>query len=186
MTGSAPRTAEASQRHSPGPRSCGGRGRWASSAAWPDWPAMIFPRPSVLRPCLVQPCVALLAPQPGEGHVLATALHADLACQAGWELQVEFPRTDEALLALLAARRVDLLDLSLSAAFRREHRIEHMAKTVARGRRASLNSNLVVVVSGRLFQECGDAAQRVGADASSRSALHFRHLLAQTAWMRET
>lgn len=90
-----------------------------------DWPVLIFPRPSVLRPCLPQPCVALPAPQPGEGHVLATALQA-----------------------LLAERRVNLLDLSLSAAFRREHRIERMATTVARARRASLNPNLVVVVSG--------------------------------------
>jgi len=151
-----------------------------------DHPALIFPRPSVLRSCLPQSCVALLAPQPGEGHVLATALHADLAWQAGWEPQVEFPRTDEALQALLAARRVDLLDLSLSAAFRREHRIERMATTVARARCASLNPNLVVVVSGRLFHDCGDAARLVGADASCRSALHFRHLLAQTAWMGQT
>lgn len=136
-------------------------------------------------PSVPVPCVALLAPQPGEGHVLSTALHADLAWQAGWEPQVEFPGTDEALQELLATRRVDLLDLSLSAAFRREHRVERMATTVARARRASLNPSLVVVVSGRLFQEGGDAARLAGADACSSSAWHFKQLLAQTAWMRE-
>ena len=152
----------------------------------PSFPRASVPQPHLQQPYLPQPCVALLTPQPGEGHVLATALHADLAWRAGWGLQVEFPRTDEALQELLAARRVDLLDLSLSSAFRREHCIERMAMTVARARRASLNPRLVVVVSGRLFQECSDAARVVGADASCRSAAHFRHLLAQTAWRRDT
>lgn len=116
---------------------------------------------------------ALLVPQPGENHILSTALHADLAWQAGWEAKVEFPTTDTALQILLASRWFDLLDLSTSAAFGREHWVERIATTVALARGASLNPEMVVVVSGRMFQDGGRAADDVGADSVSNSAWHF-------------
>jgi hypothetical protein len=126
-----------------------------------------------------RPGIALMAPQPGEVHMLDTALHAELAWQADWDTRVAFPATDDELQSLLAGTWFDLLDLSLSAAFRREHWTARMAATIARARRASLNPALVVAVSGRLFEEDVTAGSSVGADCCNRSAVHFGWLLGE-------
>jgi hypothetical protein len=51
-------------------------------------------------------------------------------------------------------------------------------------RRATLNPELLIVASGRVFNEDPAAGHRVGADEGSRSAEHFRALLGQVAASR--
>jgi hypothetical protein len=126
-----------------------------------------------------QPSV-LVVPQPGEAHMLGAALDAELLWRAGWNPQVEFPASSGALDSLVASTWVDALDLSMSTAFRREHRLGQLTETIAHARTASLNPDLVVVVSGRAFNAEGaqggnarpTAAQGtdVGADASFGSS----------------
>ena len=70
----------------------------------------------------------------------------------------------------MAGSWIDVLDLSLSTSFRRENRLAQLGETIAHARRASLNPDLVVVVSGRAFDHRGDVAREVGADASFGSA----------------
>jgi methanogenic corrinoid protein MtbC1 len=114
--------------------------------------------------------VVLVAPQPGETHLLGAALDAELLWQAGWDMHARFPDSDAALQALLAETWFDVLDLSLSASFRREHWLPRITHTIARARRASRNPALVVVVGGRLFCEEQEAGERVGANLGSASA----------------
>jgi hypothetical protein len=125
-----------------------------------------------------RPGVVLIAPQPGEAHMLNAALHAELAWQADWDIRVAFPATDNELQELLAGSWFDLLDLSLSAAFRREHWVARMESTIAQARRASLNPALVVAISGRLFEDA-DTGHIAGADSCNRTAGHFGWLLGE-------
>ena len=129
------------------------------------------------RTALVLPPAVLVVPQPGEAHMLGAALDSELLWQAGWDTHAEFPATDGALDALLAGTWFDALDLSLSAAFRREHWLPRLAETIAHARTASRNPALVVVVGGRIFGEPGGTGLRVGADASCSSSAQIESLL---------
>jgi hypothetical protein len=113
----------------------------------------------------------LVAPVPGELHVLGAALDCDALWQCGWAPHFSSPSTDAALQSQLSQTWFDALDLSLSGAVRREHWLPRVAATIANARRASQNPRLVVVVSGRAFNEIHDATERVGADAKCSSAL---------------
>jgi hypothetical protein len=115
--------------------------------------------------------VALIAPQPGEVHLLGAALHAEVMWRAGWDVHAEFPSTDGALQRLVSDTWFDVLDLSLSAAFRREHWLRRMSRTIARGRSASRNPKLIVSASGRMFSESNGSEAQVGADLHCATAL---------------
>ncbi len=116
----------------------------------------------------------LVVPLPGETHQLGAAIDAEMLWHAGWSPQLEFPATGDALDRLLGRRWVDALDVSLSTSFRREHRLPQLGEMIRRARRASCNPRLVVVVSGRAFDDTwlGETGSRtdVGADASFASA----------------
>lgn len=127
----------------------------------------------VIPACLPVAPTVLVVPQPGEAHLLGAALDAELLWRAGWDTHVEFPATNQALETMLASARFDVLDLSLSLAFRREHWLPRLADTIAAARRASRHRDLVVVVRGRVFSEPGDVLLQVGADANCASALEL-------------
>jgi methanogenic corrinoid protein MtbC1 len=121
----------------------------------------------------------LVVPQPGEIHQLSAALDSDLLWRAGWDTHAEFPATDRALDALVAGTWFDALDLSLSAAFQREHWLTRLSETIAHARTASLNPAIVVVVGGRVFAELGATGDQVGADASCASAVQVETRILQ-------
>jgi hypothetical protein len=121
----------------------------------------------------------LVAPEPGELHLLNAALDSEVLWHAGWAAHCEYPDTDSALQDLVSTTWFDALDLSLSSAFRREHWLPKVTDTITRARRASCNPALVVVVGGRVFTEQQDAGARVGADASGTTALEIADVILQ-------
>jgi len=123
------------------------------------------------RPPLSVPRHVLLAPPPQERHLLGSVIASELFWHAGWSVSCEFPGTDEALSEAVHAHWFDVLDLSLSSAFTREHRLPAMAASVRAARAGSLNPGLIVIVDGRVFFERPSAFEEVGADAGSASAL---------------
>ena len=126
----------------------------------------------------VQPNV-LVAPAPGEPHQLVGALDTEWLWNAGWAPQFDFPADDRALADLVAATWIDVLDLSLSAAFRRPESLPRLTRTIAHARRASRNPALVVVVGGRAFVEAGAAGPDVGADLASGTSRNVDRLMLQ-------
>lgn len=124
----------------------------------------------------VQPNV-LVAPVPGEPHQLAGALDTEWLWNAGWTPRFEFPADDRALADLVSGAWIDVLDLSLSAAFRRAESLPRLARTIAHARRASRNPALVVVVGGRAFAEAGAPGPDVGADLASRTSRNVDRLM---------
>lgn len=121
----------------------------------------------------------LIAPAPGELHQLVAALDFEWLWSEGWSPQSEYPADDRALADLLSANWVDVLNLSLSAAFRREDCLPRLTRTIAQARRASHNPALVVIVGGRAFFEGAAIGQDVGADMASRTSLNVDGLLVQ-------
>jgi methanogenic corrinoid protein MtbC1 len=127
----------------------------------------VRPLPSRLK----QPIV-LIAPEPGELHRLGAALDSDTLWNAGWSPHCEYPTDDKTLQDLVSSTWFDVLDLSLSAAFRREHWLPRITETIAHAREASRNPALMVVVGGRVFLEEQTAGSKVGADLATKTALN--------------
>lgn len=129
--------------------------------------------------------VVLVAPQPGEAHMLGAVLDAEMLWHAGWNPRVDFPPNSGALDTLVASTWIDALDLSLSTSFQRDHRLAQVQKTIASARLASLNPALVVVVSGRVFSDLarlGESAatgRRIGADGTFGSAAQAQSSILQ-------
>lgn len=112
----------------------------------------------------------LVATQPGEPHMLGMRLDAEFFWRAGWDVMCEFPATDEELETLVTDQWFDVLDLSLSNAFQRDHRLAAMTTTIQAVRRASFNPNLRVMACGRVFLEHPEFSLLVGADVGCSTA----------------
>lgn len=117
-----------------------------------------------------RPASILIAPEPGELHGLGAALESDALWNAGWSPRCERPSDDAGLEELVSGSWFDVLDVSFSAAFQREHWLTRLTTTIARARRASMNPALLVVVGGRIFAERRKTGFQVGADLTSMTA----------------
>ncbi len=106
----------------------------------------------------------LLATEPGEPHALSTSLLADLFTNAGWQVDMAFPDTIQALMNQLASQKPDALDIGMSDALARSSQLTHLRETVERSRFAAPDSLTVVSVGGRLFADAVATAENAGAD----------------------
>ncbi len=111
----------------------------------------------------------LVAPQPGESHMLGAAMNSELYLRAGWNVSCEFPDNDRALDQLVRKNWFDVLDLSLSNAICRTHRLNEMRATIRNAHAASMNPAIAVIVDGRAFFEEPQNYLQVGADAGCGS-----------------
>lgn len=133
----------------------------------------------------LHPPAVLVTPQPGEAHMLGASLDAQMLWDAGWSPQVDFPPNNGALDLLVANTWIDALDLSLSTSFRRDHRLDQVGQTIASARLASLNPEMVVVVSGRAFSDLANANEMaavgrlIGADGTFGSASQAQSAILQ-------
>jgi Sensors of blue-light using FAD len=131
----------------------------------------------------------LVAPQPGELHMLGAVLDDDVLLRAGWQTQLELPSNDNAIEKLVSETWFDALDLNLSMVFSREHWLPRLTETIAKARIASCNPELVVVVGGRVFYEQPGLEKAVGADgtiatSANVGSLIMRELMATTKNVR--
>ena len=121
----------------------------------------------------------LLAAAPGETHILGTTLLADQFSDAGWDVEMAFPTSDEALANQLDAQRPDAVDIGLSDAITRQGRIGRLRETVKHSRLVMPDQSLVISVGGRLFAEASATAEHVGADHSRQSLAGTRLRIAE-------
>ncbi|TAD76300.1 MAG: hypothetical protein EAY70_09700 [Sphingomonadales bacterium] len=116
----------------------------------------------------------LLATAPGEKHMLGTTLLADQFLTAGWQVDMAFPESEEALTNQMSAQHPDAVDIGLSDAMPRHHAIAQLRSTIEHSRLIASEHPTVVSVGGRLFAEAAATALSVGAD-------HARQGLAGTS-----
>ncbi len=132
------------------------------------------------RPSRLAHPVVLIAPEPGELHRLGAALDGSVLRNAGWTPYCEYPSDSQSLHDLLSSTWFDVLDLSLSAAFRRDHVLAQLSRSIADARLASRNPGLVVVVGGRVFAEEKTAGATVGADRANTTAMNVNRTILNT------
>jgi len=108
----------------------------------------------------------LLAPVPGERHVFAVALLAELFRRAGWEVQAPLDATADDLNRLVAHQRFTVLGLSLGG----EDQLDGLAGLIRGVRRASVFGGIGVMVGGPVFVDHPDYVTLVGADATAADA----------------
>ncbi|MDM7942035.1 MAG: BLUF domain-containing protein [Hydrogenophaga sp.] len=117
----------------------------------------------------------LIAPLPGEQHLMGAVFDAEMMWREGWDTRCEFPEDTATLTRLVKREWFDVVDLSLSLAFSREDWMPRMAATIAAVRSASPNPALVVVVRGRVFfdhdEPLPELIHSVGADGASTAAV---------------
>lgn len=112
----------------------------------------------------------LLATAPGEQHMLGTSLLADQFTDAGWQVEMAFPGSDEALANQLSAQHPDAVDIGLSDAMPRQHALDRLRATIGHTRLAIPDQPTVISVGGRLFAEAAETALSVGADHARMTA----------------
>ncbi len=113
---------------------------------------------------------ALIAPLPGEVHILGATLKSELLASEGWATECDFPDRIADLEDSVSRNWYDVAIIALSRVFRREDSLLRVADAVARTRRASCNPNIRLIVGGRIFGDNPDARAQVGADARCASA----------------
>ncbi len=106
----------------------------------------------------------LLATAPGEKHMLGTTLLADQFLAAGWQVDLAFPQSEEALSNQMSAQHPHAVDIGLSDALPRHHAIAQLRSTIEQSRLVSPQHPTVISVGGRLFAEAAATAMSVGAD----------------------
>lgn len=121
----------------------------------------------------------LLAPAPGEPHMLGPSLLADQFAESGWGVDLAFPRNDLELTRTLREQEPDAVDLALSDALLRPGSLVRLRETVERARAALPHKPLVVSVGGRLFAEVAATAEHVSADHARRTSAGTEVALAE-------
>jgi methanogenic corrinoid protein MtbC1 len=126
----------------------------------------------------------LLATAPSEKHMLGTALLADQFLAQGWQVDMAFPESDEALTNQLNAQHPDAVDIGLSDAMPRDHAINQLRSTIEHSRLVVSEHPTVVSVGGRLFAEAAATARTVGADHARKglagTSVQLAELVRQT------
>lgn len=126
----------------------------------------------------------LLVTAPGEKHMLGTSLLADQFLAQGWQVDMAFPESDEALTNQLNGQHPDVVDIGLSDAMPRSHAIDQLRSTIEHSRLVVSEHPTVVSVGGRLFTEAAATAGTVGADHARRglagTSVRLAELVRQT------
>ena len=128
----------------------------------------------------------LLATAPGEKHMLGTALLADQFLAGGWQVDMAFPDSEEALTNQLNAQHPDAVDIGLSDAMPRDHAIDRLRSTIEHSRLIPSRHPTVISVGGRLFAEATATALTVGADHARKGLAGTSVRLAELVRQRRT
>jgi methanogenic corrinoid protein MtbC1 len=105
----------------------------------------------------------LLAPVPGEQHLLGILIVEEFCRRAGWDVWTAFSGSPRDIRDLVRSQHFDAVGLSMSS----ENSQVRLRDLVGLIRRESLNPSIVVTVGGRAFVADPELAVRVGADATA-------------------
>jgi MerR family transcriptional regulator, light-induced transcriptional regulator len=106
---------------------------------------------------------ALFLPTPGEQHALGLFMVQEFFRRAGWQVDGEYPRTNDELRAAVSVARYDIVGFSVSC----EQFVEPLAAAIRIVRKYSRNRSVGIVVGGRLINDQPELVARVGADMTA-------------------
>lgn len=109
----------------------------------------------------------LLAPVPGEQHSFGLVMVGEFFRRQGWDVCSATGAGAGELAAMVRKQWFSMVGLSLAG----ECRLEALAGLIREIRRASLNTQIGIMVGGRAFTEQPELAALVGADATASDGL---------------
>lgn len=108
----------------------------------------------------------LLAPVPGEQHTFGLMMVAELFRREGWDVNCDPAASVRDLNRLVRQERFDVVAFSLSC----DVLLDRLRATIRGVRRASCNTELGILVGGRVFVDHPEMAAQTGADATAPDA----------------
>lgn len=108
----------------------------------------------------------LVAAAPGDAGAFGAAVFEDFFRNAGWEAERIAPKSDDALAALVAKARIDVLVVAAG----RDAGAPAAARLIRRLRREASEADLVVILGGAAVAARPDVWRRAGADAMAKDA----------------
>jgi methanogenic corrinoid protein MtbC1 len=109
----------------------------------------------------------LFSPLPGDQHGFGAAMIEECFTRAGWCCTLLVEPSRASLLAAIAGGEYDLVGLTVTC----DCHIDPLASLIVAIRNVSRNSNVRVMLGGRLLNEDPDLARRAGADGTAVTAL---------------
>jgi methanogenic corrinoid protein MtbC1 len=124
--------------------------------------------PVFLRNCAVtkSPRRVLLASVPGEQHTMGLYMTSEFFRRAGWDVWCELPADYEDVIGKVHNEWFDLVGLSVGG----EHKIEALTQAVAALRRASRNSEVLIMAGGPILLTNPEFAVTLGVDLMATDA----------------
>jgi methanogenic corrinoid protein MtbC1 len=108
---------------------------------------------------------ALFAAGPVEQHTFGLFIVEDVFRRAGWRTWMEIEATDQDVIDTVRLHWFDIVVMSMSVSSMTQ--VEKVTAAIKSVRSASRNSDLFVLVGGRLFTESPELVAIVGADATA-------------------
>jgi methanogenic corrinoid protein MtbC1 len=115
------------------------------------------------RPVMGLDHTVLLVPVPGEQHTFGLDLVADFFRRAGWRTHTSPVRSADELASLVRRESYAIIGISIGSA----DRMDTLATTIRKLRRASRNRAIGVMVGGPAFIEHPEYAALAGADTTA-------------------
>lgn len=115
---------------------------------------------------------ALIAPAPGEDHILGALMVEAFFIRAGWTVDSRRFETADQLAAAVRAQPFDLVGLSIG----RTAAVPNCRAVIETVRAESANPNVVVMAGGEGVRRSGAVAEDLGADAIADDAAQAVHL----------
>lgn len=107
---------------------------------------------------------AVLASTPGEGHELGLVVVEQFLRRDGFDVTTLFGADEREIMGELGRAHCDVVGFSLS----REDLVPRLTRLVKAVRRSAQTTPPVVLVGGRVFAECPELVESVGADGMAR------------------
>ena len=108
----------------------------------------------------------LLASVPSEQHTMGLFMVSEFFRRAGWDVWSELPSDYEDVIGKARGEWFDLIGLSVGC----DHQVEPMARAIATLRRASRNSDALIMLGGPVLTSNPEITVAVGADFSAIDA----------------
>lgn len=108
----------------------------------------------------------MLAPLPGEQHILGLIMLEETFRGAGWIVWLETEANQSALVQLVHRAAFDVIGLTAAS----EGFFDRVPQFLAALRKASKNQNVRIMLGGSAFQRDAGLPLRLGADATAADA----------------
>jgi hypothetical protein len=101
---------------------------------------------------------------PGENQIISSVIDYEILWQAGMNVSLHFPKTDEDLIHFIRNNSIDILDLSQSPTRFKNDQLPRLKILIENIHLNSLNSKIKVIIKGRGFSKLSKNFEHVGAD----------------------